>query len=163
MTRLVRWFGLVLLFVMLAGCVRESTNGDEHLYRYELWASGLVFLAGVIATPVGWPIAALGFAPSMFLDRVAVRPEGFSRHSGIWGMTAVQEVKFANIGHMQLAEVEERGRRGRKVMRTYLLCDLKTGESARLPAGNEVVRAALPAIIESANKAGVMVGGIPTE
>ena len=172
--------GLMLLVAMASGCVRESNNGDAHRFGYELWITGLVFLGGLIATPVGWflkdttgrlgwallilgPIAALGIAPSMFLDHVEVRPDGFSRHSGIYGMTANAEVKFADVNHMHLSTVEECGRRGRKVMRTYLMWEMKDGSTVKLPAGNSGVEAAAQSIVDAADQAGVQMVGIPTQ
>lgn len=134
-SRAIRLLGLMLTLSLLVGCVRESTNGDTRIFSYELWASGLIFLGGLIAIPVGWmlrnssrfgwallimgPIAAFGFAPSMFMDYVDVSPSGFSRHSGIWGMTSVQDVKFADVGSIRATIEEERGRRGRKIEKLY--------------------------------------------
>jgi hypothetical protein len=171
---------LMLFVAMASGCVRETTNGDEHRFSYELWVPGLLFLGGLIATPAGWylrettarlgwgllilgPIAAFGFAPSMFLDHVEVRPDGFSRHSGIYGMTANAEVKFTDVNHMHLSTVEERGRRGRKVMRTYIMWEMKDGSTVKLPAGNDVVEAAAQTMVDAAGEAGVQMVGIPTQ
>jgi hypothetical protein len=176
--RMMCLFGLMLLFAMLAGCVRESTSGDEHVFRYELWLSGLVFLGGVIATPAGWmlrettsrlgwgllilgPIAALGFAPSLLLDRVVVRPDGFSRHSGIWGMTSVQEIQFGDVKQVRAAIEEERGRRGRRIEKLYLYFDMKDASSVKMPVGNNVAEAAAPHIVENASALGINFIGLP--
>ena len=43
------------------------------------------------------PLAAIAFAPSLLLERVVVNDQGFEVHSGIWGMTASQELKFDSI------------------------------------------------------------------
>jgi hypothetical protein len=172
------WLASLALFVVISGCVRETTDGDARVYRYELWVPGLLLLGGLVAIPIGlslrrqakrggWilviigPIAALLGAPSLFLDRVDVRPDGFSRHSGFWGMTAVQEVNFADVNSMRLVEREERGRRGRKVMRTYLISDLKSGPPVELPASNEVSRAAMPEIVKNAAAHGISITGLP--
>jgi hypothetical protein len=173
MTR--RFVGLAIcvpLLIVASGCVRESTDGDVHKYSYEIWIPLLVFLGGVVAAPVGWhlkdsssrfgwallilgPIAALGFAPSLFLDRIEVAPDRFSRHSGIWGMTAVQEFAFDEVQRMKLVTREERGRRGRRQMRQYLVCSMKNGETHELPTGNELVAAAIQHIANAAGEKGV--------
>ena len=171
----INWLVTIVLFcAVCSGCVRESTEGDKHIYQYELWVSGAIFLAGIVAAVAGlalrkssgrygWtmlilgPVLVLGVAPSMFLDHVDVGPDGFSRHSGIWGMTAVQDVAFADVSRLQVETREERGRRGRKVERQYLVCYLKNGEKVELPAGNDVAREAVPQIAEIANNKGIQV------
>jgi hypothetical protein len=167
---------IILLITWCSGCVRESTVGDHHIFRYEAWVPGVILLAGLVAAAAGWvlrksngrygwillilgPVAALGFAPSMFLDRVDVGPDGFSRHSGIWGMTSVQDVAFASVSNMQLETREERGRRGRRVERQYLVCNLKSGEKVELPAANDVAREAIPEIARIADSKGIQMIG----
>jgi hypothetical protein len=133
-----------------------------------------LFFGGLMAAPIGWklrersarwgwimliggPIAALLIAPSIFLDRVSVNTEGFSRRSGFFGATAVQDVKFSELTGMRLRAEAERGRRGRRVTRYYLYCDQKNGESTKLPLGNDVCEAAIRQILTAATASGVAI------
>ena len=68
----------------------------------------------------------------MFLDHVDVRTDGFSRHSGTWGMTSVQDIKYVDVNQIRAAIEESRGRRGRKVEKLYLYFDLKNGSSVKV-------------------------------
>jgi hypothetical protein len=131
-------------------------------------------LGGIVAATIGWnlrqksgrfgwvlliggPIATIFFAPSMFLDRVTVDDTGFSRRSGIFGMTAVQDVTFVDVSGMRLTSEEERGRRGRKVTKYYLYCDRKSGEAVKFPVNNAVCEAALLQILRTAAAAGIRI------
>ncbi len=155
---------VAFLLAGLSGCVQETVNGTTKIYTYELWVPLVVLIAGLVATPAGWflrqsssrfawallisgPIAALGFAPSLFLDRAAVTPEAFTVRTGIWGMTAVHEVKFSDLRQVRYISEETVGRRGRKNTNYYFMCERKDGTSAKIPVGNNVVEAAAPAFI----------------
>jgi hypothetical protein len=163
---------LSLLAITCTGCVRESTNGGSRIFQYALWVPGLILLGGLAAAAIGWtlrqksgrfgwgfliagPVAALVFAPSMFLDRVTVDEAGFSRRSGLYGMTSVQDVKYSNVTEMRLITEEGRGRRGRKTINYYLMCDHKNGSSTKVPLGNGVIEAATPVILRAAGALGI--------
>jgi hypothetical protein len=169
------WKCLFVAFLLLSvsGCVSESTEGQKLTFTYELWVPLVVFLGGLVAGPAGWflrnsiqrlgwglmilcPIAAIGFAPSLLLDKVVVDDSGFYRQSGIWGMT-VNNAKFADLQAIRITIEERRGRRGRKETTMYVVCDLKTGTQEKIPAANDVVRAALPHFVQRARDRGTPV------
>src|SRR5688572_16715006 len=123
---------LILLTVVAAsGCVRQADEAGVQQFSYELWLPLVLLVGGVVAAPAGWylrksagrgawalliggPVAALMFAPSLYRDRVTVSADSFAMSTGIWGMTSVHDVKFAEVNRMRLIMEESRGRRGRK-------------------------------------------------
>jgi hypothetical protein len=161
-----------LLLLSASGCVRESTNQDEHVFQYELWVSGGVLLLGIVAgvagfflrkhnSRAGWallilgPLAALGFGPSMFLERTVVRKEGFEMHTGIWGQTVVPPMKFADLSGIRMTSETRRTRRGGRSTSFYLNCDKKAGGSTKVPVNNGVAQAAAKLILQEAMGQGV--------
>ena len=58
---------------------------------------------------IAGPVAALGFGPSLFWERVYVHDQGFEVTSGIWGMTANQEVKFDSVTSVRIEEEKTGG------------------------------------------------------
>ena len=164
----VRWSrALALLFIALclltlSGCVKESVNGSSKVYTIELWVPALIFVIGAVAAPAGYflretsdrlawglmiigPIMALGVAPSLFLNKTVVSPEGITVRSGVWGMGGNHNVKFDNVQQVRHVVEETRGRRGRKNRNYYLVCDCKDGTASKLPLSNDCVeKAAIP-------------------
>jgi hypothetical protein len=154
-----------ILLVILGGCVQETTDGATQTFTYEWWVPLSVLLAGIVAAPAGWvlrnsserlgwallilaPIAAIFFAPSLFRDRAMVDDSGFSVRTGIWGLTAVHEVKFDDLKQVRLISEEVTGRRGAKHTNFYLLCERKDGTSAKVPLNNTVSEAAAPHFVQ---------------
>ncbi|HEY1784917.1 MAG TPA: hypothetical protein VGG30_05180, partial [Pirellulales bacterium] len=137
-------FVLAILLAVVGGCVQESTDGATQTFSYELWLPVCVLLGGIVAAPAGWylreysgrlgwalliggPIAAIFFAPSLFRDRAIIDDAGFSLRTGIWGLTAVHEVKFDDIKVVRVTAEEVTGRRGRKETKVYMICERKDG------------------------------------
>ena len=167
----------LLLLLGASGCVRENVEGETHTFAYELWVSLSLLLGGLAATAGGWlwksktesqsnyvwvlliggPIAALGFAPSLFLERSVVDNEKLTINSGIWGQTATHELKLDNLRQIRIISEESRGRRGRKRTSYYMMCDRKAGETAKVSINNDVTEAAAGEFIEQAIEHGVPV------
>lgn len=162
------------LLLGLGGCVREDVDGSTITVTNELWVPLVALLGGIAAAPAGWflrqksarfgwgllifcPIIVLGIAPSLFLDRAVVDDTHFSLRTGIWGLTAVHEVKFADLSRIRLISEETTGRRGRKRTNYYLLCERKDGTSAKVPLGNKVAETAAPHLVERAKALNVPV------
>ena len=156
---------LALPLVLLTGCVREQTTGSTSTYSYELWVPGLIFLGGIVAAPLGWalreksgrlgwglmifgPIAAFGFAPTMYLDQIVVAADHFMVRDGIVGMATTYDVKFADVKTMRMTTETTRGRRGRKNTKAYLLCDLKSGSTVKVPLDGRLAEAAVVPLIK---------------
>ncbi|BBO36572.1 hypothetical protein [Lacipirellula parvula] len=165
---------LLLAAVALStGCVRETTEGTAHVFQNELWVPIVTFLGGVAAAVGGWfvkahsdrfgwtmiilgPIAALGLAPALFLDRVAIDDSGMSAKVGIWVFSAPLEVKYDNLAQVRLIKEETTGRRGRKNVNYSMLCEKKSGgEPTKVPLGNHVIEAAAPAFLEAVQQRGI--------
>ncbi|WP_428307356.1 hypothetical protein [Lacipirellula sp.] len=153
------------------GCIRETTEGTAHVFQNELWVPIVTFLGGIAACVGGWfvkshserfgwamiilgPIAAIGFAPSLYLDRAAVDDSGFSLRAGIWGMTAVHDVKYDSLRQIHLTKEESYGRRGKKVS-YYMVCDRTSGEPAKISLGNQCAEAAAPLFLDAAQARGI--------
>lgn len=159
-----RWkFAALLLgFLLLTGCVNERESGDAKIYTIQMWVPLLILIGGIVAVPAGWllretsqrlgwgllilgPIAALGFAPSLFMDKTVVTPNEITVNTGIWGMTAHHNVKYDNLQQVRITSETTRGRRGSKNTSYYLTCDCKDGSNCKLPLGNSCVeKAAVP-------------------
>jgi len=152
---------LALVTIGISGCVRESTEGTTTYVSYEWWVPATTFLAGVAMAPIGWalrksierlawvlliaaPIAALGFAPSLFMERSVVDDKSFSVTTGIWGMTS-HKVNFDDINSVRVTSEVTRGRRGRKQTNYYVQCDKKSGGTEKIGINNQVTqKAAVP-------------------
>lgn len=168
MPRSFRYVGLAAFLLLgFCGCVKEEVNGSTVTVTNELWVPLVTLLGGIVGAPVGWslreksarlgwgllilsPIVVIGFVPSLFLDRAVVDDTHFSLRTGIWGLTAVHDVKFADLNRVRLVSEESRGRRGSKRTNYYLVCERKDGTSAKLPLGNQVAETAAPHLISRA-------------
>lgn len=162
MARNSRWYCLAGLFLLtLSGCVQESTTGTTKTFSYQLWVPISVVLGGIAAGVGGWfyrkkdakmgwsfailgPALALLFGPSLFLDRAVVSDTGLSIRTGILAATAAHDVKYDDLQRVRITVEETRGRRGRKKKNTYLICELKSGQQAKVPVNNDVSEAAAP-------------------
>ncbi|WP_442484867.1 hypothetical protein [Aeoliella sp. SH292] len=150
---------MLLLLGLASGCVEEKVDGTTHTFTYDWWIPTVMLLGGVLAIPIGlalrrtssrfgWaliiggPIAALGVAPSLFLDRSVVDDQHFSVRSGIWGMTAIHDVDYDQLAHVRYIVEESTGRRGRKNLDYYLVCTHRDGSSSKIPMGNPCAEAA---------------------
>jgi hypothetical protein len=153
------------------GCVQESNSNGERVYQYELWVPLTVLVVGLAAIPIGlwlrkwtarlgWglvvagPVAALFFAPSLFRDRVVVSRERFHVQTGIWGLTAVHSLEFADIKEIRIT-AETTTSRGGKRTNYFLNCDKKSGGSNKVSVNNAVTDAAATAILQEAQAHGI--------
>ena len=163
-----------LVLLGLSGCVREEVDGSTITYSNELWVPLTALVGGIVAAPAGWflrnkssrlgwvlmilsPIVAFGIAPSLFLDRAVIDATHFSLRTGIWGLTAVHDVKFSELTLVRLISEESRGRRGSKHTNYYLVCERRDGTSAKVPLGNSVAEAAAPRLIDRARSLNISV------
>jgi hypothetical protein len=161
-----RWLRAALPALMLAlcaGCVHQEADGQETRYRYEYWVPAAVGLAGAVAAPAGWflrpknakfgwtllilgPAALLIGMPSMLCDRLIVNQQGFHVRTGFFGSTA-WDVDFDKVGRVRQISETTSGRR--RQTNYYLLFDLKTGgEPVKVALGNQLVKTAVPAILQ---------------
>jgi hypothetical protein len=164
--------GLILLSA--SGCVRESSNQEERVFQYELWVPLCVLIAGIAAgaagfflrkhnAKLGWvmiimgPLAALGFAPSMYFERTTISKDAFDVRTGIWGQTVIPTVRFADLTGIRITSETRRGRRGRKTTSFYYVCEKKSGGSEKVGINNAVVQAAAPIILKEAMERGIPV------
>lgn len=160
-----------LLLAATTGCVRQTAEGGEDVFQYELWVPIALLAAGMAAAPVGWfwrrrstrqgwallvigPVAALAFAPSLYLERTAVDGEGFHIRSGIWGSTAVYDLSFSQIRSLRFMSEERSTRRGKRT-HYFLVCGLTSGGETKVPFNNDVKRAAVPMIVRRASERGI--------
>ena len=170
----VRWqLPLLLVAVaLLGGCVRETTDGSARVFQNEWWVPLLTLVGGIAATVVGWllrarfaryawpmilvgPFIAIGLAPALFLDRAAVDDSGISVRVGLWAFSPPLEVKYDDLTQVRLIKEESRGRRGRKNVNYFMLCEKKSGEPAKVPLANKVAEAAAPLFLEGVNQRGI--------
>ncbi len=149
----------MLLPLLVTGCVQESDADGARVYTYEMWVPTSVLLLGLAAGPVGFamrersgrlgwglmiagPVAAFFFAPSLFRDRVVVANDGFHVRSGIWGLTAVHSVKFADLQRIRITSETSRTRRGGKRTNYYFVCERKDGSVSKVPVSGTISEAA---------------------
>jgi len=155
-----------------SGCVHESSDGPTRTFTYELWVPASVLIGGLAAAPAGWflrkssarfgwgllfvaPIAAIFFAPSLFLDRAVVDDNTFSLRTGIWGLTAVHEVRFDDLKTVRIIAEETSGRNGSKRKNYYLICERIDGSTSKVPVNNNVAQAAAPRFLEKIADRGI--------
>jgi hypothetical protein len=142
---------LAAVVLLQTGCVHEAVNGSAKTYTYQLYVPILLFFGGIAAAVggfflrqnrfgwvmmIGGPIAALGFAPSMFMERITVDDQHFTVRGG-----------FAELQMVNITKEVTTGRRGRKNVSYYLLCNNKNGTSAKVPVNNDIAEAAAAAIL----------------
>ncbi len=167
------WMWLVAIGCLVSsGCVTKSVSDAGTSVHYDWWLPIGILVAGILFVPMGWvakehsarfgwgliiagPILALVFGPSMLLERVLVRDNGFDVHSGIWGMTAKQTVDFDSVKSCRIVEEDTGGRRSRRI--EVLLFDRDSGPAARLPLNNDVKIEARKEILLRASQLGIPV------
>lgn len=162
----------LLLCSLITGCVEESYIQGVRYFRYELWVSGALFFGGVVVATIGfllrqwsakfgWALLVLGglstigMAPSIYLDEARLSEESYFNRTGIWGLTAVHEVKFESIKTIQLTTEISRGRRGRKKTNHYAICELKDGSELKLPLNNAINEKSGRAFLQEADRCGI--------
>ena len=165
--------GLAFLLLFFSGCVNEEIEGDRHTFTYELWLPALVLVGGIVAGVagfflreatgrLGWalliggPIAAIFFAPSLFLERAVVDDSMFSNQSGIWGLTAGTEVQLDEIKSIRITSKEVRSRR-RRSTNYYLVCTTNDGSDVTIPVNNKVSETAGAYLLRQAAGRGIPV------
>ena len=163
MRRVLQIVAALILLATFAGCVRQTTDGATTTFRYETWVPPSVLLAGIAAAPLGWqlrkrsarfgwglviagPLAAFVLAPSLFRDRVTLADDGFHVRTGLWGLSAVHDVKFDEVRTLRIISETTTNRRGRKT-NYFFLCEMKHGGSVKVPVNNEVSKAAAEPIL----------------
>lgn len=166
------YFVIAILVLSLTGCVQESSDGAGRIFTYQLWVPLSVLLVGVAGGVGGWflreqsarigwgllimgPLAAVFFAPSLLRDRAVVNDNKFSVRTGIWGLTAVHEVKLANLKQVRIISEQVRGRRGSKRTNYYLLCEGSDGATSKVPVNNAVSEAAAPHFLKRVADLGI--------
>lgn len=162
----------VAMLSVLAGCVRQSTQGAEKVYSYELWVPLSILLLGMSAAPVGWllrnswkksgwgllaagPLFALVVAPTWFLASGRVSDESISMRRGFWGLSR-HEVRFDDLAELRLTkEVKRQGRRGARWTAYTLVCSRRDGSAIEIPLENPVSSQAVSDFVNRAMARGV--------
>jgi len=161
---------IAVLLMFCCGCVRETTEGSTHEFKYELWVSVCAVLAGIGLTVFGWLnregkgwrgwiVIALGvgvtlfLGPSLAISRIVVNDQGFVRGSGFFAKTSLQDVKYSDLSSIKLET--RRGRRGRRT--DYVICTRKDGTTAEFGVSDALERAAAPYILRGAAASGVQI------
>jgi hypothetical protein len=174
--RRLRTWGSILvgaLLCMLVGCTTEEQDGDTFIYKYELWIPAAIFAGGIAAVPIGWmlrnksarfgwgllilgPVAALVFAPGLWLDKVTINDKQFTLRTGMWFMPTEHVVNLDNVGTIEHVTEETRGRRGRKNINHYLIFHPRTGAAGeKVPYGDLMQDKAIDKVIQIAVKRGI--------
>ena len=141
------------LCLLMTGCVTSSVSAAGTRFHYAWWLPLGLFMAGLVFIPIGlaltkqsarfgWglmiagPIAALAFAPSLFLEQVTVTDKVIDVRSGIWGMTANQTIDFDSVKTLRIAQEATGGRNSRLIEVLYF--DMKNGSNAKFALNNDV-------------------------
>jgi hypothetical protein len=160
-------------FTVIAGCYQKESENGSLVFSFQAWVPLLVALAGLAVVPVGivlfarkrrfWgiclmvagPLAAVGIAPGLYLDRVVVNQEGFYSRHGFWWDPGIHQIRYEDLNQVQVG-FDETTVRGRKSYSYYFECSFKSGKQERVPLG-DIMREALPEIAEQFRQHGVPV------
>lgn len=153
------------LCLLMTGCVTSSVSAAGTRFHYSWWLPLGLFMAGLAFVPLGlfilgvrfgsirlaltkqsprfgWglvivgPIAALGFAPSLFIEQVTVTNKVIDVRSGLWPMTANQTIDFDSVKTLRITWGTIGSRRKRSVQ--ILSFEMKSGSNAQLWLDNDV-------------------------
>jgi hypothetical protein len=144
--------------------VTSSDSEAGTRFHYQLWIPICIFAGGLVVIPIGYlvrnawdrigwglmilgPLAALGLAPTYFIERTVVDDKGFDAKYGFYGIYS-QRVEFESVKSIRIVEEEMGGRRKR--VSDVIYFDLKSGGSERLILGNELNREAGKQILKKA-------------
>ncbi len=165
---------LALPIALLAGCVKETTDGSNSTFRYELWVPLAVFFGGVAAAPLGWairrrirrigwimvlggPFLSIFVAPCVFCDQVSLGRDGFWVQTGFWGMETHQ-VKYDQIQAFKVLQ-ETRSTRSGPRTDTFYLFEMKAGVPVKIGVNDDLTRTAAPLILARVTARGIPVEG----
>lgn len=170
-------FGIGLVACgVLSGCVQETQQGETFVYTYALWAKLTAVFGPLAALCLGIALIALGKAgrfawvmillgggyllfgmPSMFLDSLTARPDGFQLHSGIWMFPDHHDVKYDDVSTVTETAEKKTGRRGRKRTEYYVNFQRKSGGAAKISSGDDLFEAAAEKILVQVVSRGIAV------
>lgn len=151
---------LIVLLAATCGCVSKSESEEAVVYSYQLWAPLLVFVGGMAAVPAGWamresslrgclvltlggPAVMLFFAPSLFFEKLTIDDERLVMRAGMFGLSTENDVRWDDVRSITLTSEESRGRRGRRVIKNYMIFSMKDNSSSKLSLDNSLVGEAL--------------------
>lgn len=158
----------VLVVCSLAGCIEQTTRGNESVYLFAWWVGPTLIVGGILGIPAGWflrqwnqklgvalliigPVLLLVFAPNIYNDRVLIDDEHFEARYGFWFSPSNHNIRFDDLNSIQYVEVL--GRRGRK--KYELHCHHKAGSTTIVSAG-DLVRPSVQEILARAKAKGVL-------
>jgi hypothetical protein len=156
------WLALLAVFC-LAGCTRTVVDGDTETVRFEYWVSLSVMLAGIVGVVGGWflmqvsmrigivgmilgGLAILLLGPGLMLDYARATPQEFEMRTGFWFSPTHVKVRFQDMSNVTLTKKVTGGRR-RSTSYT-LECQLKTGDTVRVPVSDLMKNGGLEIFVE---------------
>ena len=86
----------------------------------------------------------------MMFERAAVGKDAFDFRTGIYGQTVVPTVRFDDLRDIRITAETTRTRRGGTNTSHSLMCDMKSGETVKVPFNNDVARKAVELVLREA-------------
>lgn len=156
------------------GCVHIESSGTTNTYAFHFWIPLVTILGGVFAAIAGWfvrylssrigwsllilgPVLGIGMSPGFLRDRVIVSDESISVRVGEFGFAKERVVRYDDLFSARIVSEEGRGRRGRKTVNYYLICERKDNTSEKFTLENKVVFEAAVDFLGRASEKGITV------
>lgn len=164
---------MILSISVASGCVEQASHPDgTQVFQFQRWVA-LTALAGALAAvPVAWmlrrrmkkitfialgvaPVAMIIVVPGLWRDRAAVNDHGFSLDTGLWFAPSQWNVRFEDVESIRHVSYVD-CLRGLDQKKYKLILKMKSGSSRTVPSG-DLMRHAVPTVLETARRMGIEV------
>jgi hypothetical protein len=147
--------------LLLAGCTKETVEGEQTIFAYEWWVSVVAILAGLGGTglcllakdwrgylgAVIFAAMTVGLGPMSLVDYVKVDSKSVKTRWGFWMFPTVHDVSLADVSSVDLTKRTSGGRRRRT--NYYMVFKKKNGSTDELSLSNSLMEAAAEKIGET--------------
>lgn len=162
---------LALLILVTGGCVKESADGDQSIFRFAPWLIATALGITIAVMIIGWwvrkriniglgmvilgVICLLVVIPSLVSERVVLNDNGFRLVTGFWFSRTRMAVEFDDTICITVTEKARAQRRAASRKDVNLVCNAKKDDRDQVVPVGDLMKRALPEILARAKAAGV--------